>query len=190
MSTDGATLTETVSLAIQPTGCMTKDQAIALARSCGAVVWEGRAKLEMFHAGEDPATATPYDVIESEPNLLLTAGATLMWSLVCGAGGTPLNVTNAYVCAGNGTTAPAAGQTDLQGASKFRKLVSAAPALSTNQAQFSATFVEVDANFKWDELGIANASTAGTLLNRFLVPAFPTKNNTMVWNVTITLTLA
>lgn len=185
MTLDRVTLTETAALQVYPAGCMSKAQAIALARSCGAVVWEGRARVEKFHDGE----TAPYEVIESEPNLMLTAGAGLMWSLVTGAGGSALNATNAHLCVGNGTTAASAGQTDLQGASKFRKLVSATPSLSTNQAAFVATFTTAEANFAWEEAGVANASSGGTLVNRFL-QAFGTKTSAAQWVLTVTLSLA
>lgn len=185
MSLDHSTLAETAAVAIHPTGCMSKAQAIALARSCGAVVWEGRARVEKFNSGE----TTPYEVIDSEPNLMLTAGAGLLWTLATGAGGTALNSANARLCVGDSATAATAGQADLLGANKFRKLVSATPSLSTNQAQFVTTFVEAEANFTWNEAGVANSAAGATLLNRF-VQSFGTKTSAAQWTLTVTLSLA
>ncbi|WP_433024708.1 hypothetical protein [Actinomycetospora sp. CA-053990] len=187
MSVDVATLDETIQLT--KTTELTKAEAIELARSCGAVVWEGRATVSKFHADDDPERATPYEVIESDPNLLLTAGAGLIWSLVTGGAGTVLNSTNARVCVGDSSTAAAAGQTDLQGTNKFRQLVSGAPSLSTNQAVFTATVATGDANFAWNEAGIANASSGATLLNRF-VQSFGTKTSASSWTLAITLSLS
>lgn len=175
--------------ALEAAGCMTKRQAIALARSCGAIVWEGIARVEKFHADDDPTRATPFEVIESEPNLLLTAGAQLLWQLVTGAGGTALAAANAYCCVGDGTAAPAAGQTDLAGANKLRKLVNGAPTRTGAQAQFVATFAAAEGNFTWAEAGIANAAAGGVLLNRFL-QAFGVKTNAAQWTLTITCALA
>lgn len=196
---DVATFTETATvtadaaapgamLPLTSPGCMSKAEAIALARACGAVVWEGRARVEKFHADDDPTRATPYEVIESDPNLLLTAGAALLWQLATGAGGTALNAAGAFCAVGDGTTAPAAGQTDLVGANKLRKAVNGAPTRAGNQAQFVSTFAAAEANFTWAEAGVANAAAGGVLLNRFL-QAFGAKTAAAVWTLTITCAL-
>jgi hypothetical protein len=151
--------------------------------------WVSRSRVEKFQSDEDVARGTPYEVLESGPNLLLTAGATLMWSLVCGAGGTALNSSNAYLCVGDSNTAASVGQTDLQAVTnKVRVLVDGAPTLSTNQAVFAATFGYSTGNFQWREWGVANASTSGTLLNRF-VEDLGTKTSAAIWVLTITLEL-
>jgi hypothetical protein len=152
-------------------------------------VWEARATVQKFHAGDGLVEPEPFEVIESDPNLLLTAGAVLFWQRLTNAGGTGLDAATAYVCVGDGNTAPAVGQTDLTGANKMRKLVSAAPTRTGAQAQFVATFAQADANFAWAEAGLANAATGGVLLNRFL-QAFGTKTSAAQWTMTITCTLA
>lgn len=198
MPLDAATFTETAHvtaaagparmLPVEPTGCMTKAQAIALARSCGAMVWEGRARVDKFHADDDPTRARPYETIESEPNLLLTAGAGALWSRVCGGGALAFDAVNAHCCVGDGTDPPTAGQTDLTGANKLRKLVNGAPVRSGNQAQFIATFQAAEGNFAWSEAGVASSAAGGVLLNRFL-QAFGTKTNAAQWTLTITCSI-
>jgi hypothetical protein len=77
--------------------------------------------------------------------------------------------TNGRLCVGNGTTAVAAGQTDLQGASKTRKVFDAAPTVSAGSWTVVTTFTTADANHDWAEAGIANAASGGVLFNRALV---------------------
>ncbi|WP_147200995.1 hypothetical protein [Pseudonocardia asaccharolytica] len=152
----------------------------------GAVRWRGRATVAKYWADDDLRRATPYEVLEGD-NLLLTAGATLLLNRLCGIAGTALDETNARVCVGDGTAAAAAGQTDLQGTNKFRKLVDAAPTVSGNQAFFWATFDTSEANFDWEEAGLANAAAGATLVNRF-VQSFGTKTSSLQWTLTITVT--
>lgn len=152
------------------------------------LTWRGHAKVEKFYADDDLRRATPYEVVEAE-NLLLTAGATLVLNRLCGVTATAVDATNGYLCVGNGTTAAAASQTDLQGASKYRQILDSAPTISGAQAQFVATFGTAVANFDWNEAGMANASSGSTLLNRF-VQVFGTKTSSLQWTLTVIVTLA
>lgn len=152
-----------------------------------SIKWVSRSQLRKYSTREDFRQDIPYEVLNSGPNLLLTAGAGLVWSLVTGAGGTALNASNTYLAVGDGTTAAAVGQTDLVGTSKFRKLVDSTPTRSTNQVVFVFTFAESEAQFHWQEWGLANASSGGTLLNRFVVDR-GTKG-AEIWQMTITLSL-
>lgn len=185
MSNDTVGLVETASVTVEP--ALSKSDAINAARQHGVQVWEGRARIEKFHG--DDTSAAPYEVIESDPNLLTTGGATIVWNLVTGAGGTALNSTNARLCVGDSATAATAGDTDLVAATnKFRKVVSGAPTVTGNQAVFTATFATGEANFAWNEAGVANAAT-GQILNRF-VQSFGTKTSAATWTLTVTLTLS
>lgn len=104
--------------------------------------------------------------------------------------GTNFDNTNAYIGVGNGTTAFAATQTDLAGASKTRKAMDATyPQVSTNVITFRSTFGTGDANYAWEEWGVFNASTAGTMMNR-VVANNGTKAGTETKVVTVTITLS
>lgn len=72
-----------------------------------------------------------------------------------------------------------------------RNQVSAAPTVSTNQIQWSATFGTADANYVWNEWAVFNASTGGTMLNR-ATPAggLGTKTSAASWTLTVTLSLS
>lgn len=97
---------------------------------------------------------------------------------------------NAHIGVGDSATAFAAAQTDLVAATnKFRKAQDAGfPTRSANTLTFRSTFGTGDANFTWNEWGVFNASTGGTMLNR-RVEALGTKPNTQSWQFTVTLTL-
>lgn len=133
---------------------------------------------------------SPYETISAD-NLLLTAGASAIWNRLANLGGPPtaFDATNGRLCVGNGTAAVAIGQTDLQGASKTRKLFDAAPTISTNQFTAVTTFGTTDANHAWEEAGVANSSSGAVLLNR-VVQSFGTKTSSLIWVLTAALTLS
>lgn len=151
--------------------------------TCESVSWHGRFVVAKFWADDDLSRATPYEVLEAD-NLLLTAGASALWNRLAGLGAvTAFDATNGRLCVGNGTAAAAVGQTDLQGASKTRKLFDAAPTISTNSFTAVTTFTTADANHAWEEAGVANAAAGGVLLNR-VVQTFGTKTSSVQWVLT------
>mgnify|MGYP001401675726 CR=1 FL=1 len=104
--------------------------------------------------------------------------------------GTNFDNSNAYIGVGNGTTAFAASQTDLAGASKSRRPMDATyPQVSANVITFRSTFGTGDANFAWEEWGVFNASAAGTMMNR-VVGNNGTKSSAETKVVTVTITLS
>lgn len=145
--------------------------------------WTG----EQIDAGLAPL---PWETIHGEGNLLLTAGATALWTKLTGGAGTVFDNTNAYIGVGDSSTAASAGQTDLQAATnKFRKVQDATyPQVSTNTVTFRATFATGEANFAWNEWIVANASSGGTALNR-KVESLGTKSSGS-WTLTVTLSLS
>lgn len=142
-----------------------------------------------YWADDDLRRATPYEVVEAE-NIGLTAGIQALWQLFS-AQATPVafSAANARLCVGNGTTAAAVGQTDLQGATKTRKLVDAAPSISGSSITYVATFGATEGNHAWEEAGLANNATAGVLFDR-VVQSFGVKANPAVWVLTGTLSIA
>jgi hypothetical protein len=119
------------------------------------------------------------------------AGRNLELDLLIGAGGTVFSNANAHIGVGGGAganTAFAAGQTDLQGASKTRKAMdSTYPSRSGNVVTFRATFGSGDANYNWLEWGTFNASSAGTMYSR-KQEDLGTKTSAAIWVFTTTLT--
>lgn len=158
-----------------------------MACTCDAVKWRGLFVVRKYWADDDLTRATPYEVIRGE-NLLLTAGATALWNRLAGLGSvTAFDVTNGRLCVGSGTTAASASQTDLQGASKTRKVFDANPTISTNTFTCVTTFTTADANHAWEEAAIANSASGATVLNR-VVQSFGTKTSSVQWVLTGVLT--
>lgn len=106
-----------------------------------------------------------------------------------GAGPTFFNNANAYIGVGDSTTTFSAAHTDLQAATnKLRKAMDATyPSGGSNVITFRSTFATTDANFAWQEWGVFNASSAGTMLNR-KVESLGTKTSTQTWQFTVVLT--
>lgn len=121
---------------------------------------------------------------------LTDSGAILLAQLTRGSAVTPLNAANAYIGVGNSTTAFAASQTDLVGASKLRKGMDAGyPSGSSNVLTYQATFGTSEANFDWNEWGLTNSLTGGTLLGR-RVEALGTKTSSQSWTFQTTATFS
>ena len=119
------------------------------------------------------------------------AGRNAMVQATIGAGGTVFNNANTYIGVGDSTTAFSAAQTDLQAATnKLRKAMDATyPSGGSNVITFRSTFATTDANFAWQEWGIFNASSGGTMLSR-KVESLGTKTSAQTWQFTVTLTFS
>lgn len=77
------------------------------------IKWRCHLRLEKRMSGIFVADETPYEVIESEGNLLMTAGANAVWTRLIGTGTTAFDASNAQIVVGDATTAAAAGDTDM-----------------------------------------------------------------------------
>lgn len=143
----------------------------------------------------------PFEEVISPGNMLLIGGASLLWEALLGNGGAGalqyLNNANAFLAVGDSSTAEAETQTDLQAATnKVRKAMDATYPLHTDTTgtagsrtvTFRATFGSADANWVWNEWGMANASSASRMLNR-KVASLGTKVAGTTWVLTVTVTL-
>lgn len=110
---------------------------------------------------------------------------------ILGEAVTAFNNANTYIGVGDSSTAYASSQTDLQAATnKLRKAMDATyPSRAGAVITFRSTFATTDANFAWNEVGIFNASSAGTMLTRENT-SLGTKPSTQQWVFTVTLTLS
>jgi len=117
------------------------------------------------------------------------AGRNFMVASTIAAASTPFSNANSYIGVGDSTTAYSASQTDLVAATnKLRKAMDATyPQVATNVVTFRSTFATTDANYAWQEWGVFNASSAGTMLNR-KVESLGTKTSAQTWQFTVTLT--
>lgn len=198
MSGDFSTLRESSQLTVLTAPCLDNhEEAIAVARSLGVPVWEGRAQVLKFN-GDSTDEADLYEVVNGTPNLLVYGGASALWHRV--TGGTTVAAfsnANAYLGVGDSTTAAAATQTDLQAATnKAYIAMDATYPLHTDgtgsgaaSCQFRATAATGTANYAWQEWATFNASSSGRMLQR-KVESLGTKTSASTWQLLITLTLA
>jgi len=102
-----------------------------------------------------------------------------------------LSNANAFLGVGDSSTAFVASQTDLQAATnKQRKAMDATyPQRSSNVITFRSLFGTADANFAWNEHGVFNAASSGTMWGR-KVESLGTKVNTQSWLLTVSVTVA
>jgi len=141
----------------------------------------------------------PYEVYESEGNLLLTAGATRIFNLLAGNAVQALNAANSRIGVGNGVTAENVADTDLSAAAGaanryFMTMDATYPLMSGATVQYAATWASANGNFVWAEWGIDAGATAGTtvtapIINR-KVDAMGTKAAGSTWSLTVSLSLA
>lgn len=94
---------------------------------------------------------------------------------------------NAYIGVGDSSTAFAVGQTDLQAATNKTRVAQEAtyPQRTNNVLTFKSSFTGAD--WAWNEWGVFNASSAGTMLQR-KVESLGTKSGG-TWDLTVTLTV-
>lgn len=120
---------------------------------------------------------------------LSNAGRDLISQALVGEAFTGFDNANAHIGVGNSVTAFSKTHTDLQGASKYRKAMDGGyPTRATNLLTFRATYGTSEANFAWEEWGVFNASTSGTMLNR-KVESLGTKPGTQTWQFTVDITV-
>lgn len=121
---------------------------------------------------------------------LTTAFRNLVCTWLQAGTGNAYTNANAYIGVGDSTTAFSAAHTDLQAASnKLRKAMeSTYPTLATNVITFRSLFGTSDANWAWEEWGIFNASSSGTMMSR-KVESLGTKTSAQSWQITCDITI-
>jgi hypothetical protein len=121
---------------------------------------------------------------------MTNAGGTFVAQAILGESVTVFNAANAYLGVGDSNTAFAVAQTDLQAASnKARQgMDSSYPTRSTRTITWRATFGTSSANYAWQEWGVFNASSSGTMLAR-VVESLGTKTSAQSWQLEVQLTL-
>lgn len=145
----------------------------------------------------------PVEIVESDGNLLTTAGLTRLTNLLTGGGGQALTNTSCRIGVGNGTGTAAVGDTDLSasaGSSNrwFQIMDATYPSASGAVITWKSTFGTADGNFAWNEWGIdisaptvASGNTVGTtLFNHKTSAALGTKSAGTSWAFTVTVTFS
>lgn len=147
--------------------------------------------IEKFASQADFEAHNSYEKNIVNHNILVNEGINEVWTILCSAGGTDFDNTNAYLITGTGVGAAAAGDTEATFTAGVAKAMEAGyPTYGTSQkATWRSVFAAGDANQAWAEFGVMNASTGGKLLNR-LVSAQGTKIAGQVWQLTFEISLS
>lgn len=150
-------------------------------------------------------------------NIFTTNGVNTLWTIAnagvgaansgssAAAATAAFNTTQSRIGVGDGTTAGAASDTDIQGtvaANKWWVVVSSAPSITTNQMAFTGSYGTAAANYAWqnfavDNCGGSNAVTGaasgtrsgGTMLDH-VASNQGTKASGQTWNPTLTLSIS
>lgn len=145
----------------------------------------GTLRIERFDASGQ------FEGVDEFHNLFLTSGINELWNLFSGQGANVFNNANATIGIGDSSTAPAAGQTDLQaGANKTYKGMDGGypQPPSAGSIVYRATFGSTDANYAWNEF-VLKHSGSGICLDRG-TGSFGTKAAGTTWVATLTLTIS
>ena len=106
------------------------------------------------------------------------------------AGINTFNSTNAYLGVGSASTAFAATQTNLQEATNVNRnaMQGGYPTVSNQTMTFRSLWAAASANYGWNEVGVFNNSTGGTMLCRD-VQDLGDKPATQSWELTFAVTV-
>jgi hypothetical protein len=124
-------------------------------------------------------------------NALVNEGINEMWTLMCSAGGTKFDNTNAVLCVGTGSGAENPTDTRATFTTPVEKAMDGGfPTYGTIQkAIWQATYGSGDANQAWEEFGVLNTITTGKLMNR-KISSQGTKTVGQTWELTLEITLS
>ena len=146
--------------------------------------------IEKFRVVSGMKYPVPYEVVRFSKNLGLTAGLTLLGSLMCGGAGTAFDSASAYLGVGDSTTAAAVGQTGLQGSNKaYAGMEAGYPTFgSSPTVTWKASFGDGEAQYAWEEFTLENADLgSGTAFFR-KTSSKGTKAGGEVWDITVSVT--
>jgi hypothetical protein len=136
---------------------------------------------------------TPYEVIESEGNLLTTAGLTRITGLIIGTLSTTLDSTRVRLGVGDSATAATTSDSSLGANQYYRVMDASYPQASAGVLTFQGTFGSSDANFAWACWGldvgtatVTSSNTVATLVNRKVASQGTKSSGIWVYNVTVT----
>ena len=126
-----------------------------------------------------------------EGNVLLNEGITALLNLLTGGTEDAYSNGNAYLGVGESSTAAAASQTGLQGASlTYKAMESGYPSISGQAVTWRSVFGSDDANNAWQEFTVVNASSdSGDNLNR-KVDDQGTKASGQTWTLDLEITFS
>lgn len=144
------------------------------------VPWRARWEIRKYKEGSALIIARerlePYEVLEVNGNIALRTGIALLWNLIIGGSAAHFAEATTQIGVGNSSTAAAATQTALQGASTHWEAVDsgyptrATTTFANDTFHARATFEDGDAEFEWLEIAVKETG-GGVLMNRKVISA-------------------
>lgn len=145
----------------------------------------------MVAAGMRPSE----ELYHEDCNLITDAGWNLLMKNVAGSAGTLFSASVGRISAGSSSNLVTYSDTDLNGPSKYYKLISAAPTVGSTHSTgltFIATFGTAQANFNWQEFGTDQGTADGTIVQSVFFNHGLANNGTKIvgsiWSVTEIIT--
>jgi len=152
-----------------------------------SVMW----KIEKFADADSYRAGKSFEISEFEGNVMCNEGINELWTILCSAGGTKWDNTNAYLGVGTGTTSAAAADTGIQTAGVFVGMESGYPTYGTSQkATWKASFGAAVANQAWNEFCVSNTDSNGGELLNHKISAQGTKTSGQTWELELSITLS
>lgn len=148
-----------------------------------------------YNSQKDFEDKNPYLTTIVEKNCLLNEGINELWTLVCSAGGTKFDLTNAYLGVGDDPAPADPTQTGLNpvtpGNQYYVGMDGGFPTFGTLQkATWQGTFTGLIANWHWQEFTVANGNSGAAVnLNR-LCSDQGVKTSGQIWELTLEITLS
>jgi hypothetical protein len=148
-------------------------------------------KIKKFADADAYRKGESFEESSFDGNVMLNEGLNEMWTILCSAGGTKFDNTNAYLGVGTDTTSAAATDTGLIANPVYVGMESGYPTYGTSQkATWKASFDGDTANQAWNEFTVAAGDSNGVKnLNR-KVSAQGTKVSGQVWVLQLEITLS
>jgi len=145
------------------------------------------------------AVGASYETVESDGNLLTTAGLARITSLITAGGGQAWDTTRTRIGVGDTATAANVADTDLGAAAgsthrQFQTADNSTPTTSNGVITVRATHGTSVSNFHWQEWcidnGTANGTTVTATMMNHKITDLGTKTSAASWVFTVTVTLA
>lgn len=121
---------------------------------------------------------------------LTTAGATWIAQAIIGESTTDYNSTNAYLGVGSGTTAFSAAQTALITPLTGGRAQVTYANRSSGVLTYRTSYGTSSAEGAWEEWGLFNASSGGTMLGRKVESLGTKPAGTQTWTFEVTITVS
>lgn len=156
----------------------------------GRLFVKTRVIVKKFESDDALAQGKAYEIGVSEGNVAINNGIQIALDQIINVSTQPYWAGNSLVGVGNDSTAEAATQSGLIGASQaWAGMDATYPSRSAQTVSWQGSFPAAVANFAWNEFTVINTSSSVRSLIR-RVSAQGTKTSGQVWQLTLQITMS